>query len=90
MNIDNGNAIDLMRTATDVQDWNLKRDMVKNSPFVDINYIDRSGLIVQVLGADPLPPNSKFFGKRNVPEPKIESTPADNADGQDVSIWNIE
>ena len=51
-------AIDLMKTATNVHDWNSKRDQVqlqvldKKEREQAMGIIDQSGLIVKVLGKD--------------------------------------
>lgn len=51
-------AIDLMKTSTSVNDWNEKRQQVKDSIYdvklqqQVIGTIDGSGLITEVLGYD--------------------------------------
>lgn len=51
-------AIKLMETATDVNDWNRKREQVKQSIYNPaelqnvLGTIDGSGLITEVLGYD--------------------------------------
>jgi hypothetical protein len=53
----NEEAIALMRTSTDIEDWNEKREIVRTKltlgQWKQLHYtIDGSGLVVEVLGRD--------------------------------------
>lgn len=50
-------AVELLRTATSVEDWNQKREVIRTKATLqeweDLHYtVDGSGLIVEVLGVD--------------------------------------
>lgn len=48
-------AIELMKTATNIDDWNAKRKQIQDATGKAsdiVLYIDQSGLITEVLGRD--------------------------------------
>ena len=60
-------AIELMKTSANVNEWNTNREKVKYSADEKtIIYIDQSGLITDVLGRDFVVPHVSTFTRKEV------------------------